>query len=44
MMIGIGTDFWGASLSYIPSKERNLEAEYIDQHFKFLPFFGFILR
>lgn len=42
MMIGIGSDFWGASLSYVPSKERNIEAEYIGQGFKFLPFFGSI--
>lgn len=40
MMIGIGSDFWGASLSILPSKERTLEAEYIGQGAKFLPFFG----
>lgn len=40
MMIGIGSDFWGGSLTILPSKEKALEAEYISQSAKFLPFFG----
>lgn len=40
MMIGFGSDFWGNSLTILPSQTRGLEAEYIGQGAKFLPFFG----
>ncbi len=37
MIVGLGTDFWGAALYVKPSNMNMLDAEFIDHFFKILP-------
>jgi NADH-ubiquinone oxidoreductase chain 5 len=43
MMIGLGTDFWGNAIFTLPTKQHNLEAEWLDSSIKMIPlFFSFL--
>jgi len=39
IMIGLGTDFWGGAIYTLPQHDHMIEAEYLPQWIRLLPFF-----
>lgn len=43
MIIGLGTNFWGAAIFNLPQNSVVIESEFIDQFYKFIPLVNTIL-